>query len=489
MSGFNRLLKNSVANIINGFSNVILGIVISPFLLSCLTLEQFSIWSLSLQTGAFVSLLGFGSQLAVGRFTSLAKFNNDPNALKNLISNATLLSVFSLLLSVIAIVVVYYNFGDFFKEVSASGYESSRLSFLIVSLSFSFGLISSVFTGYFIGVERNDITASINLLSRVVLGGAVVFASKYGLLAMSIVYFLINLISYVLVFVAYIKVETFDIPFKVAAGMKALISFCSGLAIWNLAQFFISGVGGFVVAKYDFSNLAYYMLAISLINAIVGVLGAVTNPIIQPIVRLNSLHRQADVEQLVIDVSMLFSLVIIIGVVLSHYISEFVLTAWIGAEKAIHTNVIFNYLLVSFSIRMVIAPYGMKLISEGKQLKVSHYPIFEGLSNFILAIFFVKYFGAVGIAYSTIVSALITMFAYSVRCKRECLTLDNNSTVLMPFFILPCTAVAGVFLLDYFNPQKPMAQFFIFLQLFVLFFVILKIRRLTYAIKNVINSI
>lgn len=79
MSGFKRLVKNSISNIINGFSNVILGIVISPFLVKILSISDFAIWSLVLQIGAFFSLLGFSGQLSVARYITLAKAEkNEP---------------------------------------------------------------------------------------------------------------------------------------------------------------------------------------------------------------------------------------------------------------------------------------------------------------------------------------------------------------------------------------------------------------------------
>lgn len=53
MSGFNRLIKNAISNVINGFSNVILGIIISPLLIKILSINDFAIWSLALQVGAF----------------------------------------------------------------------------------------------------------------------------------------------------------------------------------------------------------------------------------------------------------------------------------------------------------------------------------------------------------------------------------------------------------------------------------------------------
>ncbi|MFM5414435.1 MATE family efflux transporter [Aeromonas dhakensis] len=488
MSGFNRLLKNSVANIINGFSNVILGIVISPFILANLSLEQFSVWSLILQAGIFISLLGFGSQIAVGRYTSLAKFTKNESEFEAVMSNALVLSLVSLFLSFITIAVVVSNFSFFMPQLVHGNEDEYKLSFIIVCLSFSFGLISSVFSGYFTGIERNDILALVNLTSRVFLGIIVVISSKYGLLPMAITYLLVNIFSYAVIFLCFKRKERKRVSLRISSGMRSLLSFCGGLAIWNMAQYFISGTGGFIVGKYDVSNLAYYMLALTMINAIVGVIGALINPIIQPIVKLNSLQRKDDVDKLVITLSFLFGLFIIVGVNISHYISEFVLSIWIGIDKAEQTNIIFNYLLVAFAIRMVISPYGMKMVSEGRQLSISHYPLAEGVLNFILSIYFVIKYGALGIAYATTCAALVLMLAYIYRYTLDCNLDKKYILVSTSFFIIPLAAVINVFFLEssklYSNAQTVMI-----IQSLVLIPVAIFIIRGIKDVKRLVNSI
>lgn len=488
MSGFNRLLKNSVANIINGFSNVILGIVISPFILKNLSLEQFSVWSLILQSGLFISLLGFGCQIAVGRYTSLAKFTKNESEFEAVMSNALVLSLISLLLSFITIAVVVSNFSFFMPQLVHGDEDEYKLSFIIVCLSFSFGLVSSVFSGYFTGIERNDVLALVNLISRVFLGIIVIISSKYGLLPMAITYLLVNLCSYAVIFLCFKRKESKRVNLKINSGMRSLLSFCGGLAIWNLAQYFISGAGGFIVGKYDVSNLAYYMLALTMINAIVGVIGALINPVIQPIVKLNSLQRKDDVDKLVITLSFLFSLFIIVGVNISHYISGFVLSIWIGIDKAEQTNVIFNYLLVAFAIRMVISPYGMKMVSEGRQLSISHYPLAEGILNFGLSIYFVSEYGAIGIAYATTGAALILMLAYIYRYTSECNLDRKYLLVSSSFFVLPLAAVINVFFLEstksHYNSLMVMIA-----QLLILIPVAIFIIRGIKDVKRLVNSI
>ncbi|HDZ8893810.1 TPA: polysaccharide biosynthesis protein [Aeromonas dhakensis] len=255
-----------------------------------------------------------------------------------------------------------------------------------------------------------------------------------------------------------------------------------------MAQYFISGTGGFIVGKYDVSNLAYYMLALTMINAIVGVIGALINPIIQPIVKLNSLQRKDDVDKLVITLSFLFGLFIIVGVNISHYISEFVLSIWIGIDKAEQTNIIFNYLLVAFAIRMVISPYGMKMVSEGRQLSISHYPLAEGVLNFFLSIYFVSKYGALGIAYATTCAALVLMLAYIYRYTLDCNLDKKYILVSISFFILPLAAVINVFFLEssklYSNVQTVMI-----IQLLVLIPVVIFIIRGIKNVKRLVNSI
>ncbi|EKR5593941.1 flippase, partial [Escherichia coli] len=116
MSGFKRLLKNSLSNIINGFSNVILGIVISPVLLHNLSKVDFSIWSLTLQVGVLIGIFGIGLQVTVGRFVAL-HLNNQQKLQKTMHQSL----FFALLLGMVCLGGILFLakfFFSFFPEVS-----------------------------------------------------------------------------------------------------------------------------------------------------------------------------------------------------------------------------------------------------------------------------------------------------------------------------------------------------------------------------------
>ncbi|MDH1469683.1 flippase [Shewanella sp. GD03713] len=448
MSGFNRLIKNSLANIINGFSNVILGIVISPFLINTLSLEEFSVWSICLQAGIAVSIFGVAGQITIGRFTSQFKFNNDELGLSKVINNYFNIILGIFLFFILVLTAFIANFESIFTNIPNDILFESKVSFLFVFGSFLLGVFSTVFIGYFIGIEKNHITANINLISRVFIGIAVVFLADYGLVAIASGYFVINVLSYLFMYKQFRAFEKHHFSFGLQGKIDELIKFFGGLTIWNVAQFLISGIGIFVVSIYDFENLPYFVLAMTMVNAIVGLLGAIVNPIIQPIVKLNEADNKKGVDELVTALSMIFSLTIFLGVNISNYISLPILQLWVGSSNGELANQYFNYLLVAFAIRMVVAPYGMKLVANAQQLKIAHFPVFEGVLNFLLSILFVKEFGAVGIAYSTILSALVIMLVYAIKYSKENILAQSTLIIFLSFIIIPSVTVLSVFLLN-----------------------------------------
>lgn len=486
MSGFNRLIKNSLANIINGFSNVILGVVISPFLISILSLDEFSIWSICLQAGIAVSIFGVAGQITIGRFTSLAKFKGNEKEFSRTINNYLNIIFYISIVFSFLIVLVAFNFNTVFPSVPKTLILESTIAFILVSSSFVIGIYATIFIGYFIGIEKNHVTANINLISRIGIGIGVVFAARYGIVAMALVYFLINILSYILMYFQFRKFELHSFSMGFEGKLEELFKFLGGLTIWNVAQFLISGIGVFVVSIYDYSNLAYFVLAMTMVNAIVGLLGAIVNPIIQPIVKLNEAGNFFGVDILVIALSMIFSLVIFLGVIISNHISIYILDMWAGNDKGAVINSYFNLLLVAYSIRMVVAPYGMLLVAKGQQLKIAHYPILEGLLNLLLSLYFVDKFGAIGISYATIFSALVIMFFYAVKYRRESLANVKNLSVYISFIFIPILSVASVFGYIYFSNDIPLIVNFILVMIIAIF--IFNIFSNISKVKNIING-
>ncbi|WP_110791773.1 flippase [Cronobacter sakazakii] len=445
MSGFNRLIKNSIANIINGFSNVILGIVISPFLLHRLPVIDFSIWSLALQAGILIGIIGFGLQVTVGRFVALHV--SDIGQIKKIILNSQLFAAFLAIITLFVVILIDFSFLKIFTDIPQSYAEQARLTMLLICGSFIINNLCSSYIGYFIGLERNDITAVLNVFFKTILGVGVVLTAKYGILTMAVTYFIINVINQLALFILY-KNKTADAMVKVVRDyqlIRNIAYFYAGLLIWNVAQFLISGIGTFTVGKFSFNELAEFAVIMTLVNAVVGVVGAISNPIIQPIIRLHTAGRANCVEKLVTMLSAAFALTIFIGVTTSSYLAIYILRIWLGHDISAGLDITFTALLATYLIRMIAAPYGMMLVAYGKQLSISHLPLLEGLLNFLLSIYFVRQYGAIGIAYSTAISGISLMSYYAVKFFRESETKPKE--VFASFICIPLLMALFIFYL------------------------------------------
>ncbi|WP_392463896.1 lipopolysaccharide biosynthesis protein [Aeromonas dhakensis] len=429
MSGFNRLLKNSLANIINGFSNVILGIVISPFLLQRLPIDSFSIWNLSIQVGAFFALIGFGCQLTVARNITIAREKKDSIMERHIIKNGIILSSLGIILSCLLLTLIYNNFYSIFSKVEGIEASEDKVTFFVVAISFVIGLISSVFSGFFTGIERNDIPAMINLLSRVILGILIVMSAQYGIKVMSYVYLVVNVLSYLTIYISYsfFRNPLEDKPSKDGFEYKfgKFFSYFIGISVFNLASFMLVGLNGILVGKYAFDEFAYYSLGMSLVTAAVGFINAAMSPIIQPLVKLsNRSDSSENLNKLLYNLTLIVMLLSIISIIIAFYVGPFILSLWVGDSISTHVENIFVSLMAVNLVRLVGAPLGLLYIAQAKQNKIMHYPLMESVISVVLTIILIHSYGMYAVPIGLAISAFLILFIYSFKLLN---ILDDHS--------------------------------------------------------------
>lgn len=484
MSGFKRLLKNSLSNIINGFSNVILGIVISPVLLHNLSKVDFSIWSLTIQVGVLIGIFGIGLQVTVGRFVAL-HLNNQQKLQKTMHQSL----FFVLLLSLVCMGGIFFLakfFFSFFPEVSETSTNAKHILILIGG-SFVINNMFSPFVGYFTGIERNDITAGINILFKVILGTSILLLVHHGLEVIAWIYFAINTFNQLAFYILYkLKNRTQKINLSLDKNLfRTIVVFFSGLLVWNIAQFLISGIGTFIVGKYSFQELAGFAVLMTLVNAGVGILGAMINPIIQPMIRMHNLENNHHVELLVNKLIFIFSMIVFIGVFIAWFASVYILGVWLGYQQATNLHIMFSLLLTAYLIRMIAAPYGLMLVAYGKQLSIAWLPVLEGVLNFALSIFFVRIYGAIGIAYSTFISGVLIMAVYA--CKYQAEAEYKSKLIFISFLIIPM--MIAICLISLVMTQSEIIHCVIYgIQVaFIIVFIIFLIKQVK-SIKNLLNQ-
>ncbi|MBI6548019.1 lipopolysaccharide biosynthesis protein [Xenorhabdus lircayensis] len=452
MSGFKRLIKNSVANIINGFSNVIMGIIISPFLLSTLSIDEFSIWSLMLQVGAFFSLLGFGSQVAVSRYITIAKTNKNCSEEYKTIKNGLRLCLISIFIAIIILLLVCFSFKSIFNEIDYEEIKNVELSFFLVSLSFIFGLVPSIFFGYFMGIERNDIPATINLISRIIIGAGIIISSAHGIFYMSCLYFLLNSISYICIYLVYKKKTTFtkDYSKHNQPTFREFISYCFGISVFNFSMFLITGLNSILVGKYAFKEFAFYSLAMTLTSTAIGFLAAGLTPILQPLIKSSQNNEDKNISNIVYCLTIIILLIIIITISIIPFIGYPILTLWLGHNISDNTYDIFLCLLSVSLIRMIGAPLSLLYIAKAKQNEIMYIPFIEGVISVLLTIFLIQHYGMYAVPISMACAIIIILFIYYFRLLKI-LTINPYQNKFKLIFLLTPPILVGMVYISFYK--------------------------------------
>jgi O-antigen/teichoic acid export membrane protein len=92
--------------------------------------------------------------------------------------------------------------------------------------------------------------------------------------------------------------------------------------------------------------------------------------------------------------------------------AEPLLRLWIGGQYVQAGQPLLVVLLIANMIRLLTAPYAVVLISTGQQRFIKVSPLIEGFTNLIASVVLGAAMGAIGIAYGTLLGAIVGVAAH-----------------------------------------------------------------------------
>lgn len=431
---------NALSNIINGSANAIFALVLPPLLLHKMSLDEYSLWSYCLQTGALIGYLNLGVQTAVGRYVALyTQDNNSIRTLKTIrIANNLLHKMF--LLGVVVSISLSFFINDLVKIDNADLREVAPFVVLIVSVGYAVSLLTNSYFGYFIGIRKNHIPMWLNLISKIILGIAIVVVARHGLILMSLVFLVVNIIT-VLFSILYwkgshsIKHEAVD---SFLEDSKSFVRFCLSLAVWNLGMLLVNGMNTSIVGYFSFRDVAYFTIANGLVMALVGFLSSGLNPLIQVFTGFHANNDKEKLAKVVIMITKLLAVIVLVAFSLYHILRDYLLEYWMSVEYSYPVGQFIDVLIVAACIRILNIPYALALIATENQSKALFGALLEGVVNIILGILFCAVYSVHAIVYAMIASSIIATL-YNVMINIKLTSTDipiRNIKFLSPEVIL-----------------------------------------------------
>ena len=440
-----RILKNATANLGRGGVAAIVALLLPPVLLRHMAPENYAVWVLVLQVAAYMGYLDFGLQTAVGRYISLANEKRDKELRDGIFSTAFAGLALAAVLGILLIMVAVIASHRIFPEVPGSLLEPMRIALMIVGVSVALGLPASAWNGIFVGLQRYEIPAISTGGGKLLSAFGLIVAAIAGrsLVLMACVVAATNLLSYVAQFVMLRRVAP-DVRFRgnliTTPMVRELFGYCLSLTVWSFSMLLVNGFDLIMVGRFQFDAVTPYAVSATLITFLAGVQNAIFAVIMPHAAALHARQDSQGLGELLIKATKLGVLLLLLtGLPLIVFAST-IIKMWIGAQFALAGGSILAILVTANMVRLSGAPYASILIGTGQQRLVIVSPIMEGVTNLIASVLLGLKYGAIGVAWGTLIGALVGLIAnvfYNIARTRAFIRVSQR------YFLYEALAVSA----------------------------------------------
>jgi O-antigen/teichoic acid export membrane protein len=216
-------------------------------------------------------------------------------------------------------------------------------------------------------------------------------------------------------------------------ALKQMASYCSLLAIWTVGMVCVSGLDVTIVGHYAYSQTAYYSIATLPTNFLLLIISSMLGPMMPASSALSTQRSASEMGDILTRITRYSTtLLLLIGLPLV-VCGLPILRLWVGPVYAIHTLKYLRILVLANILRNLCAPYATMIVATGRQGAVIVAPISEAVVNLGSSIYFASRFGAVGVAFGTLLGSFVSVslhFALSMHFTRQTLTVSRSRLFL-----------------------------------------------------------
>lgn len=440
--------RNIVASLARVVAISLIALVLPAYLTHHLPVTTYAAWVLILQLGAYVSYLDLGIQTGVSKFVAEYNARGDHAGAGRHASAGLALMIFAGLLGIACTLILAWEVPRLFSKMPSNLYHDVRISVVLVGCSLSFGLICSVYSAVFLGLQRYAIPMTLSIVNRASFAAIVlaVVALHGNLATMGIAVALVNTATGLLQVVAWrekashIRISARLVDLRV---LTAVARYCSMQSIWTVSMLCVTGLDIAIVGHFDYVQTAYYSIATLPTSFALSIIGAMMGPLM-PASSAMSTHRSAaEMGNLLASITR-YSTAILLLTGLPLMVWGFpILRLWVGPTYALHTLRYLRILVLANVIRNLCAPYATMIAATGRQGAATITAISEAVVNLGSSIYLASRFGAIGVALGTLLGSFVSValhFAITMHFTHETLAISRSrlflTGLLRPTFVV-----------------------------------------------------
>jgi O-antigen/teichoic acid export membrane protein len=393
-------------------TNLVVGFLLSPFILHRLGDDAFGLWVLVFSLTGYYGLFDFGIRSSIVRYVAQFRATGEKDSL-NCFINTSLCTYGGTGLLLLMVTIGGSLYVDSLFRIPAALQWSARVLFLVVGSAVALGFPMSVFVGVLEGLQKFNwlsLTQAGYNLGRAVL---IVVALRHGggLLTIALISMILNLCTYAVYF-AVVQRELavrYSLRYVDRESFRKMVSYGSITFVAAIASQLRFYSDATVIGIFMGSAAITYF---SIGSKLVSYSSNVTQSMAQIFTPMSSqFNAKGDVERLrrilmmgnracALIVFPLSATLIILG--------KSVIEVWVGVKYVPIGYTVLVLLIISDSTQMAQSASGKILYGMARHRTLAFVWLAEGVVNLILSIVLLHHYGVIGVALGTAIPQVCT---------------------------------------------------------------------------------
>jgi O-antigen/teichoic acid export membrane protein len=464
MSRKRKLLKGSASNLVRVLLSMLVSLVLPPFLVHRMPPAVYSAWVLILQLSAYVSLLDFGLQTAIGKFVAEHDARGDHEASHLLISTSFTLLAAAAAIACSVLAAMVWGVPQLFHQMPPALVPEVRIALAAVGLSTAVALPFSTFSATFTGLQTYVFPTVVASVTRVGTAAALILLLlMHGtLVQLALVMAAFNIATAATLFLGWRKFVKSRIEFSFfllhRRSAVKLAKYGSVLSLWTVAMFFVSGLDVVIVGHFQYADTGSYAIANAAANFMLAVVSSLFGPLVPAISSMQAGSTPERIGDLCIRTTRYCTLLLCLLGLPLFFGAYPLLSLWVGNRYALESARYLEVLVLGNMVRQLALPYILAVVATGKQHLATIAAVTEAGVNIVLSIWLVQRIGAVGVAVGTLVGAFISIgvhFLVSIPLTQAAIRIQRPR-LLLQGLLRPLLIVTPSFVLYPFWRQLAM---------------------------------
>jgi O-antigen/teichoic acid export membrane protein len=449
-----RILRNIFSNWTSYLVTAVVGFMLTPVVVHSLGTTGYGLWTLVLSITGYFGLLDLGIRSSVSRFLARHLELNDDRGVNTTASTAFVILIAGGLLALLATVVIALFFFQSLR-IEPQYASAARTALLITGINISCLLPLGLFSAILYASERFDIVSGITIAMELTRAALVIWLLRhgYGLVALSVVALLVTWVQYATMAVT---AKVLHPRLRIArryvdrAASRELFGFSVYRFIWIVSNQLIFYSDAVVIGIFlGAGAITSYAIATTLINYARTVVFLLLDPFYPSAARMDAKGDFAELQRLLIvgtRIALVVALPLCIGLL---FLGRQFITLWVGSAYA-GGAVVLMVLVIPQFFSMPQYVSALVLAGMARHRTFAYVALCEGVANVLLSIFLVKRIGIIGVAWGTVIPALITNTLVIPLYTLRVLNLSPGAYLLKAYLrpvlcALPVALMAYVF--------------------------------------------